>query len=103
MNSQFVFSDEKVLLMQPYQPGYTVPSPPPQFDDTTISIRQVHNLHRPFNSVNIATMGFFFSFWFFRIKIWKDARMYIYDSALCIIQSSAQYGADLVCFVALLE
>ncbi|XP_040361504.1 protein phosphatase 2C 57-like [Rosa chinensis] len=33
-----VLYDEKVLLMQPYQPGYTAPSPPPQSDDTTVDI-----------------------------------------------------------------
>ncbi|PRQ37452.1 putative E3 ubiquitin-protein ligase MARCH [Rosa chinensis] len=35
-----VLYDEKVLLMQPYQPGYTAPSPPPQSDDTTVDISE---------------------------------------------------------------
>lgn len=54
--------------VQPYQPGYTAPSPPPQSEDTTIDIRQVYNIHMLSDLGIIATMEifclFFLSFGF---------------------------------------
>lgn len=50
--------------VQPYQPGYTAPSPPPQSEDTTIDIRQVFNIHMLSDLVIIVPWNFFLIFIF---------------------------------------